>query len=90
MRICHGVRCVSSELLALLVFLSLLFISLNLCCFCATVSTLETPSRSLASRERIYKSNDVAGPASAISSLSHKLKGGYACQCGEVVQKFLL
>ncbi|XP_048349653.1 E3 ubiquitin-protein ligase MYCBP2 isoform X14 [Sphaerodactylus townsendi] len=35
----------------------------------------KTPSRSLASRERIYKSNDVAGPASAISSLSHKLKG---------------
>ncbi|CAI5771738.1 E3 ubiquitin-protein ligase MYCBP2 isoform X11 [Podarcis lilfordi] len=35
----------------------------------------ETPSCCLASRERIYKSNDVAGPASAISSLSHKLKG---------------
>nr|XP_048708714.1 E3 ubiquitin-protein ligase MYCBP2 isoform X14 [Caretta caretta] len=35
----------------------------------------KTPSRCLASRERIYKSSDVAGPASAISSLSHKLKG---------------
>ncbi|XP_061486034.1 E3 ubiquitin-protein ligase MYCBP2 isoform X14 [Rhineura floridana] len=35
----------------------------------------KTPSCCLASRERIYKSNDVAGPASAISSLTHKLKG---------------
>ncbi|XP_028941800.1 E3 ubiquitin-protein ligase MYCBP2-like, partial [Antrostomus carolinensis] len=35
----------------------------------------KTPSCCLASRERIYKSSDVAGPASAISSLSHKLKG---------------
>ncbi|XP_041885566.1 E3 ubiquitin-protein ligase MYCBP2 isoform X16 [Corvus kubaryi] len=35
----------------------------------------KTPSCCLASRERIYKTSDVAGPASAISSLSHKLKG---------------
>ncbi|XP_048823594.1 E3 ubiquitin-protein ligase MYCBP2 isoform X14 [Lagopus muta] len=34
-----------------------------------------TPSCCLASRERIYKTSDVAGPASAISSLCHKLKG---------------
>ena len=42
-------------------------------------STIESPSRNLASRERIYKNYGVAGPASALSSLSHKLKGGYAC-----------
>ncbi|XP_067149161.1 E3 ubiquitin-protein ligase MYCBP2 isoform X16 [Apteryx mantelli] len=35
----------------------------------------KTSSCCLASRERIYKTSDVAGPASAISSLSHKLKG---------------
>ncbi|XP_071888578.1 E3 ubiquitin-protein ligase MYCBP2 isoform X29 [Anas platyrhynchos] len=35
----------------------------------------KTSSCCLASRERIYKSSDVAGPASALSSLSHKLKG---------------
>ncbi|XP_043928839.1 E3 ubiquitin-protein ligase MYCBP2 [Protopterus annectens] len=35
----------------------------------------KSPSRSLASRERIFKSNGVAGPASALSSLSHKQKG---------------
>ncbi|XP_052561745.1 E3 ubiquitin-protein ligase MYCBP2 isoform X14 [Tympanuchus pallidicinctus] len=34
-----------------------------------------TPSCCLASRELIYKTSDVAGPASAISSLCHKLKG---------------
>lgn len=49
-------------------------------------SAVETPSCCLASRERIYKTSDVAGPASAISSLSHKLKGGYACKHGEVIQ----
>lgn len=52
-------------------------------------STVETPSCSLASRERIYKSNDVAGPATAISSLSHKLKGGYACRCRQAIQNTL-
>lgn len=51
-------------------------------------STVETPSCCLASRERIYKTSDVAGPASAISSLSHKLKGGYACQHSKVIQIF--
>lgn len=45
-------------------------------------STIESPSRNLASRERIYKNYGVAGPASALSSLSHKLKGGYACLRG--------
>ncbi|XP_064912171.1 E3 ubiquitin-protein ligase MYCBP2 isoform X6 [Columba livia] len=35
----------------------------------------KTPSCCLASREPIYKTSDVAGPASALSSLSHKLKG---------------
>lgn len=43
--------------------------------------TVESPSRNLASREHIYKTFGVAGPASALSSLSHKLKGGYACIC---------
>lgn len=51
-------------------------------------STVETPSCCLASRERIYKTSDVAGPASAISSLSHKLKGGYACQHSKAIQTF--
>lgn len=49
-------------------------------------STVETSSCCLASRERIYKSSDVAGPASALSSLSHKLKGGYACKHSKVIQ----
>lgn len=48
--------------------------------------TVETPSCCLASRERIYKTSEVAGPASAISSLSLKLKGGYACQHSKVIQ----
>lgn len=53
-------------------------------------SAVETPSCCLASRERIYKTSDVAGPASAISSLSHKLKGGYACQHSKVIQTLRL
>lgn len=45
-------------------------------------STIEFVSRNLASRERIYKNYGVAGPASALSSLSHKLKGGRASTDG--------
>lgn len=49
-------------------------------------STIESPSHNLASRERIYKTYGVAGPASALSSLSHKLKGGYACIHGWAIR----
>lgn len=60
--------------------LNFFFFPLNLCFFANVFHYRISISQPCFSRERIYKNYGVVGPASALlSSLSHKLKGGYAC-----------